>query len=656
MINNNIKEVTCVHFSEGDFSKKETVRWHGFSFKTSEFRGLKLYDANSIRSYLDNLAKTQSYDQILRRFNGVVISGPSNSSNNNNNGGNKNGGDSGGDKYRRDQARGSDRTKEGAESAQSAEFESQAAGFRAKGAKSATEELREKVEQQKLQREYNKLKNKNDMAGTSLFNRSPLGKALFNLTNSYTTNPVGEDGKRLVNPYNYKGENSDSFLSYAATNPQLGNVIGLGVQNLKGNASNAFFGTFGPPPTSKQTVKYRKKVEDINRRMAESRDKVQPVTSEVDSLYNNLKTDPRIRWNKSDIKDNNKAIREMTKASKTSPFKLYREYAKSELDKSLKPERRELNTYRKDIAKEYQDRLARAQERDRQATEELAEESNREIARLEKKRAKARAKLAEAESTDKARKIASVVSGIGAAGSALKTTVSSKARDELLQREGKVGLERRSAQLGYMIGMRDDDTKIALGIYHGKNPLKRIAQANKKAELKRNINQYRNARLRASRAPAVPSYYPYTPNMPLYAYSSPMGFSESKGLTKILNTDFSEPNAVEASLPEWKVKELQGLQGILNYDFESIDAKIAKERQGDMSEESKKSSDKEKDELKIDYDSQDDDPLKLVIEDSYYKAPEYEKKYQEMIARGFAEDENHSSNLYESFLNSCMNG
>ena len=655
MINNNIKEVTCLNFSEGDFSKKETVRWHGFSFKTSEFRGLKLYDANSIQSYLDNLARTQSYDQILKRFNGVVVSGPSNSSNNNN-GGNKNGGDSGGDKYRRDQARGSDRTKAGAESAQSAEFESQAAGFRAKGAKSATEELREKVEQQKLQREFNKLKNKNDMAGTSLFNRSPLGKALFNLTNSYTTNPVGEDGKRLVNPYSYKGENSDSFLSYAATNPQLGNVIGVGVQNLKSNASNAFFGTFGPPPTSKQTAKYRQKVEDINRRIAESRDKVQPVTSEVDSLYNNLKTDPRIRWNKSDIKDNNKAIREMTKASKTSPFKLYREYAKSELDKSLKPERKELNTYRKDIAKEYQDRLVRAQERDRQATEELADESNREIARLEKKRAKARAKLAEAESTDKARKVTSVVSGIGAAGSALKTAVSSKARDELLQREGKVGLERRSAQLGYMLGMRDDDTKIALGIYHGKNPLKRIAQANRKAELKRNISQYRNAQMRASRAPAVPSYYPYTPNMPLYAYSSPVGFSESKGLTKILNTDFSEPNAVEASLPEWKVKELQGLQGILNYDFESIDAKIAKERQGDMSEESKKPSDKEKDELKIDYDSQDDDPLKLVIEDSYYKAPEYEKKYQEMIARGFAEDENHSSNLYESFLNSCMNG
>lgn len=655
MINNNIKEVTCVNFSEGDFSKKETVRWHGFSFKTSEFRGLKLYDANSIRSYLDNLARTQSYGQILKRFNGVVISGPSNSSNNNN-GGNKNGGDSGGDKYRREQAKGSDRTKVGAESAQSAEFESQAAGFRAKGAKSATEELREKVEQQKLQREFNKLKNKNDMAGTSWFNRSPLGKALFNLTNSYTTNPVDENGNRLVNPYNYKGENSDSFLSYAATNPQLGNVIGVGVQNLKSNASNAFFGTFGPPPTSKQTAKYRKKVEDINRRIAESRDKVQPVTSEVDSLYNNLKTDPRIRWNKSDIKDNNKAIREMTKASKTSPFKLYREYAKSKLDKSLKPERKELNTYRKDIAKEYQDRLVRAQERDKQATEELAEESNREVARLEKKRAKARAKLAESESTDKARKVTSVVYGIGAAGSALKTAVSSKARDELLQREGKVGFERRSAQLGYMLGMRDDDTKIALGIYHGKNPLKRIAQANRKAELKRNISQYRNAQMRASRAPAVPSYYPYTPGMPMYAYSSPVGFSESKGLTKILNTDFSEPNAVEASLPEWKVKELQGLQGILNYDFESIDAKIAKERQGDMSEEGKKPSDKEKDELKIDYDSQDDDPLKLVIEDSYYKAPEYEKKYQEMIARGFAEDENHSSNLYESFLNSCMNG
>lgn len=203
----------------------------------------------------------------------------------------------------------------------------------------------------------------------------------------------------------------------------------------------------------------------------------------------------------------------------------------------------------------------------------------------------------------------------------LKDFVSEKSLAKRIQKEGYEGIARRNARIKYMLGDRSWKTKALSG--HGTNIIQRVQG---KQAARKQVQNTKNYFKQFSEEPS------------------------SKLESALVNFSELIETLEESSGIEGKMKEYQTMYDILNMDFESLDQKLIEE--GQFSE---GVSDVE---TPVDGRPVNPDALKIgdgeltladVLNKNFYEAPVEEKKFQEMVARGFSEDEN-TSNDYESFL------
>lgn len=245
-------------------------------------------------------------------------------------------------------------------------------------------------------------------------------------------------------------------------------------------------------------------------------------------------------------------------------------------------------------------------------------------------------KAAERKQTERVKSFGKSVNTVGDAGSLGLDFISSKHRDKTIREGGYEALKRKQAKLAYALGDRSLSTKIASGRgLLGKLHTRRIRS-----------NRKRYAR----------------------SLQYGLGFSENdlQNLSLILSKDFSDETDEVPEL-SWQPEEYAKLNAILTTDFETLDEQVALEKsQNNFSEEEEESDnpdsevqtdnptddpkiDKGETELAVDYDNLDNDALVKILNTSFYKVNDEEKRYQESIAKGFS-DEDRESDAYGEFL------
>ena len=205
---------------------------------------------------------------------------------------------------------------------------------------------------------------------------------------------------------------------------------------------------------------------------------------------------------------------------------------------------------------------------------------------------------------------------------AVKDAVSAKSRAQTVAMYGQEGIQQRNARIAYALGDRSLTTKIAAGkvgkntITHflGKHLLTNTIGGGNK--VKRNVRNYYR------------------------------GFSED-----VANyISFSEgPTLEETSGEGWQEYEWGALSSILDKieEYQKLDQKLLE--QGEFSEESETPTDG-----RVILDSRtlrpgynDEVTVDDILTKNYYEASDIEKKFQEMITKGFSQDP-----TYESYLES----
>ena len=258
-------------------------------------------------------------------------------------------------------------------------------------------------------------------------------------------------------------------------------------------------------------------------------------------------------------------------------------------------------------------------------------------------------KAAEQQQQERAQAFMGTVSNATNAGSVALDAISSKRRERTIREGGYEELQRKQAKLAYALGDRSFATKHALGKHLGGkfNP----------------VNWVRPMKIRNNRRN-------YAKSLQYGDYSE----QDLNGLNLILSRDFSEDVSEESTTNvqeqtpnlSWQPEEYAKLNAILSADFESYDEQVAIEKsQANFSEEQETQSaetetpvdetvnqpsvDSEEQDIVIDYDNMDRDSLLKILNTSFYKVDDEEKRYQEAIAKGFS-DEAVESERYESFL------
>lgn len=246
------------------------------------------------------------------------------------------------------------------------------------------------------------------------------------------------------------------------------------------------------------------------------------------------------------------------------------------------------------------------------------------------------AKANELQQSERVQAFGKSVKTAGDAGSLGLDFISSKHRDRTIREGGYEELDRKKAQIAYALGDRSLSTKIASG--------------------RGLLGKLHTSRIRSNRK--------------RYARSLQygLGFSENdlQNLSLILAKDFSDETDEVPEL-SWQPEEYAKLNAILTTDFETLDEQVALEKsQNNFSEEEGESDnpdsevqtdnpsddpkiDKGETELAVDYDNLDNDALVKILNTSFYKVNDEEKRYQESIAKGFS-DEDRESDAYGEFL------
>ena len=213
----------------------------------------------------------------------------------------------------------------------------------------------------------------------------------------------------------------------------------------------------------------------------------------------------------------------------------------------------------------------------------------------------------------------------------LKDTLSSKSRARTLAERGQAGVKRREAQIAYAMGDHSFFTKLAAGKSFGS----------------------RNAFTRA--IGKIPGWLMYgrKEGKARKNYATQLaygGFSEGATLAQTMIHDFSDfDDLMEQTTGEgWQYREYPELAKILDDDkYEKLDQKMMES--GEFSE---GEGETPPDGI-IDSDSlrpgREEVTVNDILSKNYYTASPVEKKFQEMIARGFSES---NSTPYENFLQS----
>lgn len=245
----------------------------------------------------------------------------------------------------------------------------------------------------------------------------------------------------------------------------------------------------------------------------------------------------------------------------------------------------------------------------------------------------------DARTTRRARSIKNAVQTTGDVIGATKDTISSKSRARTLAERGLVGEKRRDARIAYALGDRSLFTKLAAGKSLGsKNAFTRFV----------------------GKFPAWVTYgRRENKNRKNYAkqltYNA--GFSEGEVgivLGLLSSHDFSDNEEMHGE--GWQYREYPELAKIVEDDkYEKMDADLIEK--GEFSELDQVDEvapeapivDSSEIAQHTQTSQQDEVSLSSILNKNYYEASPVEKKFQEMIARGFSQDEE-KVNSYENFL------
>lgn len=252
---------------------------------------------------------------------------------------------------------------------------------------------------------------------------------------------------------------------------------------------------------------------------------------------------------------------------------------------------------------------------------------------LKNKKARYLEKAAEADETARAKRRAeSFKTGSNVLG-AVKDSLSSKSRARTLAERGTAGVKRRDAQIAYALGDHSFFTKLAAGKSFGS----------------------RNAFTRT--LGKLPGYLTYgrkeAKARKNYATQlSYGGFSEGQKLALSVIHNFSEddPLMEQTTGEGWQFREYPDLAKIVDDDkYEKLDAQLIEK--GEFSENDLDMGQTPPDGRVIDSDSlrpgREEVTVENILNKNYYQASPLEKKFQEMLARGFSESD---TNPYEEFL------
>ena len=255
-------------------------------------------------------------------------------------------------------------------------------------------------------------------------------------------------------------------------------------------------------------------------------------------------------------------------------------------------------------------------------------------------------KAAEADSTQRFQKRQAAIGTTKDIFGAVKDTVSSKSRARTLAERGTVGEKRREARIAYALGDRSLMTKLAAGKSFGS----------------------RNAFTKT--VGKLPGYLMFgrreDKNRKNYARQLAYGgmFSElgsRLACMSAMSMDFDD-TLVAHTGEGWQYSEYPELAKILDDDkYEKLDAKVLES--GEFSEPTIKKTDFDDldgnttppDGRIIPSDSlrpgREEVTVDNILNKNYYQAPALEKKFQEMLARGFSEEQSDGPTPYENFLN-----
>lgn len=259
------------------------------------------------------------------------------------------------------------------------------------------------------------------------------------------------------------------------------------------------------------------------------------------------------------------------------------------------------------------------------------EEGSKEQDKYLRKAERAEEKANEKYETARAQKRADSFKTAGNVFGSIKDTLSSKSRARTLAERGQAGVKRREAQIAYAMGDHSFFTKLAAGKSFGS----------------------KNAFTRA--IGKIPGWMVYgrKENKARKNYATQLsygGFSVGADMAQTMIHDFSDfDDLMEQTTGEgWQYREYPELAKILDDDkYEKLDQKVMES--GEFSE---GEGETPPDGI-IDSDSlrpgREEVTINDILSKNYYTASPVEKKFQEMIARGFSES---NSNPYENFLQS----
>ena len=245
----------------------------------------------------------------------------------------------------------------------------------------------------------------------------------------------------------------------------------------------------------------------------------------------------------------------------------------------------------------------------------------------------------DARTTRRARSIKNAVQTTGDVIGATKDTISSKSRARTLAERGIVGEKRRDARIAYALGDRSLFTKLAAGKSLGsKNAFTRfVGKFPAWATYGRRENKNRKN---------------YAKQL---AYNA--GFSEGEVgmvLGLLSSHDFSDNEEMHGE--GWQYREYPELAKLIEDDkYEKMDADLIEK--GEFSELDQVDEvapeapvvDSSEIAQHTQTSQQDEVSVSSILNKNYYEASPVEKRFQEMVARGFSQDEE-KVNSYENFL------
>ena len=430
----------------------------------------------------------------------------------------------------------------------------------------------------------------------------------------------------------------DSAKTYHINKYDSGNdesVIGYTLKNRKGltNMGMDLISGFDPKRESKEVRAYRERSDKALEKVAKAKESkleklkersdkaLEKATKTKESELEKLKK----KYDKADSKAlsavktlDTSSERDVAKADKLSKkaIELEKEYKKAKKKGVQSDKADKLTTKATELQKEYK----KVKKEDVQSD----------------KADKLGAKANELQQSERVQAFGKSIKTAGDAGSLGLDFISSKHRDRTIREGGYEELDRKKAQIAYALGDRSLSTKIA----SGRGLLGKL-----------HTSKIRSNRKRYARS---------------LQYG--LGFSENdlQNLSLILSKDFSDETDEVPEL-SWQPEEYAKLNAILTTDFETLDEQVALEKsQNNFSEEEEESDnpdlevqtdnptddpkiDKGETELAVDYDNLDNDALVKILNTSFYRVNDEEKRYQESIAKGFS-DEDRESDAYGEFL------